>query len=181
MALSWGERAEIKRDAVSEIKGQLVDRENRVEERERALAKERSDFNLLKEKSAEIAKHNAEMANKQNELRGVDIEIQQKRLDAKEAGLDLQIQRLNDSHAAELLVKESEWKAQYGEKYRAALEVVETAKAESAAKDKIIASKDGEIARLDELLKVTMSKLTQIDVKGLTIHVENTKPSESSK
>ena len=32
MALSWGERAEIKRDAVSEIKGQLVDRENRVEE-----------------------------------------------------------------------------------------------------------------------------------------------------
>lgn len=78
MALSWGERAEIKRDAVSEIKGQLVDRENRVEERERALAKERSDFNLLKEKSAEIAKHNAEMANKQNELRGVDIEIQQK-------------------------------------------------------------------------------------------------------
>ncbi len=47
------------------------------------------------------------------------------------------------------------------------------AKAEAKAKDIVIAAKETEIARLDELLKVTMSKLTQIDVKGLTIHVEN--------
>ena len=168
MALSWGERAEIKRDAVSEVKSQLVDRENRVEERERALAKERSEFDLLKEKSREIAEHNAAMANKQNELLKVDIQIQKKLLNAKEQDLGAELKRKDDAHAAKLLVKESEWKAQYGEKYRAALEVVETAKAESAAKDKIIASKDGEIARLDELLKVTMSKLTQIDVKGIS-------------
>ena len=87
MALSWGERAEIKRDAVSEVKSQLVDRENRVEERERALAKERSEFDLLKEKSREIAEHNAAMANKQNELLKVDIQIQKKLLGAREQGL----------------------------------------------------------------------------------------------
>lgn len=50
---------------------------------------------------------------------------------------------------------------------------VAKAEAKVDAKDLIITSKHGEILRLDELLKVTMGKLTQIDVKGLTIHVEN--------
>jgi len=184
MSFSWSREERLKNEGFQKAQDQMTDREQAVITRERELAKRAAELeakgdriNILNENHDDIvvltnqAKFDLEKASFESEK--ADFEITKKNL-ANDASLlqkkldekDRECQVRLDNQASSLAV---EYAKSTNELYDRAIR----GEAKADAKDAIIASKDQEITRLDELLKVTMGKLTQIDVKGLTIHVEN--------
>jgi hypothetical protein len=161
----------------------MAEREVTVSEGERRLAKNRAELDAYDQRAKILIrnhdelevltnKHKSDLANSSFELEKSRFEMvkeqvandalqMKKKLDEKDRECDVRVKLALDDQAAENI------EATLG--YQRKLAVAE---AETQAKELIIASKDEEIVRLDQLLKVTMAKLTQIDLKGLTLHVD---------
>jgi hypothetical protein len=208
MALTWGQKAEIKEDILLEmaadrayVKAQArVNKEREVEIDSKAkvinanLDAREAVFNVEKDtyqQTKDIA-HSTEAAEKQLEAaqekvsrvqedlahshRMADLDIREQELVARENAVTNRLNEKDLSHAATVeLVRMEERTAASSDNLRLQDEVA-THKAASTAKDEIIKHKDATIDLLTETLKVTMGKLTQVDLKGVTIHVEAAKP-----
>jgi hypothetical protein len=191
--MGWGERAEIKEDILEEFAQERAE----IKKGKRQLEDDKADF-ALKRKQAEakeqvnseilddkerfyVAKNETTeaMMKERFELQKIefanekaDFEITKKNLANEQLQMEGKLKQAKEEFESEMRVKLMEQAVDMQNKVDQAEVRAEVAEASSAAKDAIISSKDNEIARLDELLKVTMGKLTQIDIKGLNIHVE---------
>ena len=177
---SWGERTEIRDDAKAQVRAELADREENVTEREINQKKQQIDLNIQGYKREQEVALNNNLIAQGAELEKTSFKLEQARFEiTKEqvASDKLQLQKTLDQaksdFEAQLAVQLMDEHVKNAQTNNALYERAAKAEARADAKDTIIASKDEEIVRLDQLLKVTMGKLTQIDVKGLTIHVEN--------
>lgn len=191
--MGWGERSEIKEDILEEFAQERAE----IKKGKRQLEDDKADF-ALKRKQAEAKEQvNAEILDDKErfyvaknetteaimkerfELQKVefanekaDFEITKKNLANEQLQIEGKLKQAKEEFESEMRVKLMEQAVEKEEEITGLKRAVASAEADSSAKDSIIATKDAEIARLDELLKVTMGKLTQIDIKGLNIHVE---------
>jgi hypothetical protein len=177
---SWGERTEIRNDAKAQVRAELADREENVTECEINQKKQQIDLNIQGYKREQEVALNNNLIAQGAELEKTSFKLEQARFEiTKEqvASDKLQLQKTLDQaksdFEAQLAVQLMDEHVKNAQGNIELYDRVARAEAKVDAKDTVIASKDEEIARLDQLLKVTMGKLTQIDVKGLTIHVEN--------
>ena len=177
---SWGERTKIRNDAKAQVRAELADREENVTEREINQKKQQIDLNIQGYKREQEVALNNNLIAQGAELEKTSFKLEQARFEiTKEqvASDKLQLQKTLDQaksdFEAQLAVQLMDEHVKNAQGNIELYDRVARAEAKVDAKDTVIASKDEEIARLDQLLKVTMGKLTQIDVKGLTIHVEN--------
>ena len=178
--LNWGEKTQIRNDAKAEVRADLANREELVTEREINQRKAQIDLDIKNYKREQEVVLNNELIAQGAELEKTSFKLEQARFEiTKEqvASDNLQVQKRLDQaksdFEAQLAVQLMDEHVKNAQTNNELYDRVARAEARADAKDTIIASKDEEIARLDQLLKVTMGKLTQIDVKGLTIHVEN--------
>lgn len=105
-----------------------------------------------------------------------DLEIREQELIARENVIGQRLEEKNMAHEAAVDLAKVQAQMEAGANTIILKGELETHKAASVAKDEIIKHKDATIELLTETLKVTMGKLTQVDLKGVTIHVEAAKP-----
>jgi hypothetical protein len=177
---SWGERTEIRNDARAQVRAELADREENVTEREINQRKAQIDLDIKNYKREQEVVLNNELIAQGAELEKTSFKLEQARFEiTKEQvandklNIEKTIAQAKSDFEAQSAVQLMDEHVKNAQTNNELYDRVARAEARADAKDTIIASKDEEITRLDQLLKVTMGKLTQIDVKGLTIHVEN--------
>lgn len=197
MSLSWGERGKIKEDLLAEMdseRGQiLTDRRTNREanadfDSRTKIANAELDTRIAvfeakqsaadELKTIENSNKAAEdlLAEKKREIANVGVENDKQDIMRREAELEKRLEEKDMAHEAAIGVVRAEAQAAGIANNNELTRQVARAEAVASAKDQIIESQKAEIARLDELLKVTMGKLTQVDLKGVTIHVEAAKP-----
>lgn len=193
MALSWGYRREIEEEvkeqhASDRAQNKRTARElqDQSDELERRKVKFDADKQLqsdldtqrkqleageldLKKKQLEVDNFNKQS---QFEKDKAKFELDKEVFEMEKSDMNRQISNAKEDTEVAVNKAVAEKEAEMIEKQSSLREQVESSKADSSAKDQVIEAKDSEIKRLDELLKVTMAKLTQIDIKGLTIHVD---------
>jgi hypothetical protein len=181
---SWGERSQIRNAARSEVIGNLADREQRVTDRELGVRRHEIDQEGDRMRNERLNQVHDDLQSVTNqakfELEKASFAVEKNDFEITKANVandKLQLEKMLDQaktdFEAQMQVKVMEQAASNIEEKLGYQRKAAEWEAQARAKDLIIESKDQEIIRLDELLKVTMGKLTQIDVKGLTIHVEN--------
>jgi hypothetical protein len=181
---SWGERSQIRNDTRSEVIGNLADREQRVTDRELAVRRHEIDQEGDRMRNEQLNQVHDDLQSVTNQAKFElekasfaveknDFEITKANVANDQLNLNKALAQAKDDFQAQMQVKVMEQATENGKITQELYDRASRAEARADAKDTIIASKDEEIVRLDQLLKVTMGKLTQIDVKGLTIHVEN--------
>ena len=192
MSFTWGQRSKIREEGFQAGIDSIMEREVAVSEKERTQATRSIELEVRAERIAALNNNHDELAILTNqaklELAQASFELEKSRFEMTKEQVANDALLLNKK----LAEKDREWqvkfdteaaraKAAYSNDSVAMVEQLMRANADSLSKDIIISSKDQEIARLDELLKVTMAKLTQIDIKGLSIHVENERSKKEDK
>jgi hypothetical protein len=184
MSFSWSKKERLKNEGFQNAQDQMTDREQAVIAREREVAKRAAELeakgdriNILNanhdtlEVITNQARFDLEKASFESDK--ADFEITKKLVANDKLQIEKTLEQAKDDFEAQMQVKLMEQAAANLETTINLHKQASLWESEAHAKEDIIKSKDQEITRLDELLKVTISKLTQIDVKGLTIHVEN--------
>lgn len=202
MAISWGARKEIEEEVKEQLAGDRaeVKKGKRLnQEREDELDYREKRYEARKAVDQEIFDNSKSIVAKQVELERVKVDLDNQKAQAafELEKADFEITKRNLANE-QLNLKKTVDQAKSDYEAQAKVQVMEATvdlnntinnlrgdvagfEAKLDAKDAIIASKDAEISRLDELLKVTMGKLTQIDIKGLNIHVEAAQPGKGNR
>lgn len=197
MGMSWGEKAEIK----EELREELATERATVKATARELAEREAAYDSKwKVKEAQQATREAvfeaqkealrqttaienstkaaedSLAAKSREVDNMQVSIDKEDITRRESELQKRLDEKDLTNEANLTVIRAEERAA-GVKMNSELsQQLARAEANSLSKDSIIAHQKETIELLNETLKVTMGKLTQVDLKGITIHVEAAKP-----
>ncbi len=186
MAFTWGQESRAEQVGYNKAKAELAQRELDVIAKEIENKKVSTSLDLRKEwidaankqhDDIEVLTNQAKfnLTTAHFEIEKHNFELEKTALAKDKAQLQITLDQAKANYEAKVEVALMEQSVEHDKATTELYTRVAKAEAKVDAKDLVIASKDGEILRLDELLKVTMGKLTQIDVKGLTIHVENSK------
>lgn len=199
MALSWGQKAEIKEEILEDLAQdrasvkaqkrinaeQAIEIDSRVkvvnanlDARESVFATEKNTHEKVKAITASVDEAQKVLEAKKLEVTNAQLEIDKADIAHREAVVDKLLSEKDRAHIAHTEVVRMEERTTAASNGLALANRVAIAEAVASSKDTIIESQKGEIARLDELLKVTMGKLTQVDLKGITIHVEAAKAAD---
>ncbi len=182
----WSQREQAFESGFEAAMEKMAERESNVSAKERALKKNEIDIEAKNMRYETLNEVHDELQVQENQAKfnlttakfDIDkhnFELEKTALAKDKAQLQITLDQAKANYEAKVEVALMEQSVEHDKATTELYTRVAKAEAKVDAKDIVIASKDGEILRLDELLKVTMGKLTQIDIKGLTIHVENSK------
>lgn len=195
--MSWGEKAEIKEELLEEFAEQRATNlanarrnsedaagfDSRKKIYDADLATRTTVFETKQSVAAEIESikdstksYDDTLTEKKRQVAEAQLAIDKADVEYRESQMDKLLSEKDRACKAQIEVAVINADIQSASKNLILQGQVQVAEANATAKDAIIESQKGEIERLDELLKVTMGKLTQVDLKGVTIHVEAAKP-----
>ena len=160
-----------------------------TKEQARKNAEDRADF-VSQKKIANI-EHSANVATFENQklidkvqtdkelaARTAMLDAKERAIELRESTLQQEKELINTAHIHAVSMARLEEQKSAGDELLSIKRELETHKANTEAKDLIISHLKTEVEHWKEMTQVLAGKLTQVDLKGITIHVEAANPGD---